>query len=144
MLVESCAIGAGSYRPGMPIRGRSSDQFWGVVLEAPDARALAQFYVDLLGWTIEKDETDWVTVAPPSGVAYLAFQTDESYVRPVWPTSGDQPRMMMHLDVEVAQLEVAAADAVAAGATLSNHQPQDDVRVLLDPAGHPFCLYVGQ
>jgi hypothetical protein len=22
------------------------------------------------------------------------------------------------------------------------HQPQDDVRVMLDPAGHPFCLYV--
>jgi hypothetical protein len=33
--------------------------------------------------------------------------------------------------------------AVALGATLPRHQPQDDVRVLLDPAGHPFCLYTG-
>ncbi|MBB6415142.1 hypothetical protein HDC93_000698 [Streptomyces sp. AK010] len=31
--------------------------------------------------------------------------------------------------------------AVAAGARLAGHQPQDDVRVLLDPAGHRFCLY---
>ncbi len=26
------------------------------------------------------------------------------------------------------------------GATLADTQPQDDVRVLLDPVGHPFCL----
>jgi hypothetical protein len=26
---------------------------------------------------------------------------------------------------------------------LAEFQPQDDVRVYLDPAGHPFCLYVG-
>ena len=29
------------------------------------------------------------------------------------------------------------------GATLPSFQPQDDVRVCLDPAGHPFCLYLG-
>ena len=34
------------------------------------------------------------------------------------------------------------ADAVELGATLHEHQPQDDVRVMLDPAGHPFCLYL--
>jgi hypothetical protein len=26
---------------------------------------------------------------------------------------------------------------------VAGHQPQPDVRVLLDPAGHPFCLYRG-
>ncbi|CAN5836641.1 hypothetical protein BH24ACT6_BH24ACT6_16980 [soil metagenome] len=30
--------------------------------------------------------------------------------------------------------------AMALGATLAEHQPQANVRVLLDPAGHPFCL----
>jgi len=39
-------------------------------------------------------------------------------------------------------LLVAVHDAVALGAELHEHQPQDDVRVMLDPAGHPFCLYV--
>ena len=30
------------------------------------------------------------------------------------------------------------------GATVAEFQPQDNVRVLLDPAGHPFCLYVDE
>ena len=50
--------------------------------------------------------------------------------------------MMMHLDIGVSDLEAAVHDAVALGAELQTHQPQDDVRVMLDPAGHPFCLYV--
>ena len=29
-----------------------------------------------------------------------------------------------------------------AGATRAAHQPRDDLRVLLDPAGHPFCLFL--
>ena len=50
--------------------------------------------------------------------------------------------MMMHLDVEVDDLPSAVDHALAIGATLAEFQPQDDVRVLLDPAGHPFCLFV--
>jgi hypothetical protein len=37
---------------------------------------------------------------------------------------------------------MASAHAVAAGATMAKFQPQDDVRVHLDPAGHPFCLFL--
>ena len=37
----------------------------------------------------------------------------------------------------------AVAWAVDAGATLADFQPQEDVRVLFDPAGHAFCLYLG-
>ena len=50
----------------------------------------------------------------------------------------------MHLDLEVGDLEGAVAHAVETGATVADHQPQKDVRVLLDPAGHPFCLYVDE
>jgi hypothetical protein len=50
--------------------------------------------------------------------------------------------MQVHLDVEVDDLDVAGELAREAGATLADHQPQDDVRVWIDPAGHPFCLYV--
>jgi len=35
-----------------------------------------------------------------------------------------------------------AALAVAAGAARAEYQPQDDVRVYLDPAKHPFYLWV--
>ena len=50
--------------------------------------------------------------------------------------------MMLHIDIAVDDLAGAVADAVDLGATLAELQPQDDVRVLLDPAGHPFCLYL--
>ena len=50
--------------------------------------------------------------------------------------------MMMHLDIAVEDLAPAVADALELGATLAGFQPQDDVRALLNPAGHPFCLYL--
>ena len=50
--------------------------------------------------------------------------------------------MQLHLDIEVDDLEAAGAHAVATGAVLADFQPQEDVRVYLDPAGHPFCLWV--
>jgi catechol 2,3-dioxygenase-like lactoylglutathione lyase family enzyme len=124
--------------------GRSPSHWWGVVLDAPDAPALARFYARLLGWRIGKEEPGWATVAPPDGVAYLGFQTSPQYVPPVWPPADGQQQMMMHLDLEVADLDTAVARAIEAGATLAEYQPQDKVRVLLDPVGHPFCLYVDQ
>ena len=45
---------------------------------------------------------------------------------------------MMHLDIEVDDLDAAAAAAL--GARVAEYQPRDNIRVLLDPAGHPFCL----
>jgi hypothetical protein len=82
-------------------------------------------------------------VAPSEDAGYnLAFETEEHYVRPVWPTVKGEPQMSMHLDIEVDDLEAAAAHAEEAGATLAEFQPQSHVRVYLDPAGHPFCLYV--
>jgi hypothetical protein len=50
--------------------------------------------------------------------------------------------MQLHLDIEVDDLVAAVDVAVASGATVAAFQPQDDVRVCLDPAGHPFCLFV--
>ncbi len=78
---------------------------------------------------------------PSSGVAYLAFQTATDYVRPTWPNVDQQQHMMMHLDFQVSDLDAAVAHAVELGAEEAEHQPQPDVRVMLDPAGHPFCLY---
>jgi len=50
--------------------------------------------------------------------------------------------MMMHLEVRVDDLERSSAHEQACGATLAAYQPQDEVRVHLDPAGHPFCLWL--
>ncbi|WP_371661525.1 VOC family protein [Streptomyces sp. NBC_00280] len=116
-----------------------------VVLDAHDAHELASFYRRLLGYEIRREEPDWVLIGPPPGTegVSLAFETERAYVPPVWPTRlhGDQ-QMMLHLDIEVDDLAGETARAVAEGARLHEHQPQDDVRVLLDPSGHPFCLWV--
>lgn len=113
----------------------------GIVLDSPDADALASFYQRLLGWERDQDETDWVTLRSPDGGPGLSFQTESAYVRPVWPAGPGDPQMSIHLDIKVDDLDVASAHAVAAGATVAQFQPQDDVRVHLDPAGHPFCLF---
>ncbi|BCB91676.1 glyoxalase [Phytohabitans suffuscus] len=115
----------------------------GVVLGAPDARSLAAFYERLLGWRRDQDEPDWVKLVPPGGGTGLSFQTEPGHVPPVWPhTPGDQ-RMTAHLDIRVDDLAEGCAHAAACGARLAGFQPQPDVRVHLDPAGHPFCLWTG-
>lgn len=121
---------------------RPDPQSWSVVLEAPDARALATFYRDLLGWQFRTDESGWVTVAPQAGGAYLAFSSSPEYVPPTWPARPGEQQMMLHLDLEVAALGPAVSEAVTLGATECEFQPQDGVRVMRDPAGHPFCLWV--
>jgi catechol 2,3-dioxygenase-like lactoylglutathione lyase family enzyme len=114
----------------------------GPVLDSPDPRALGAFYRDLLGWKVEADEPSWVKLGGPGGES-LAFQLEPLHQRPVWPSRADAPQMQLHLDIEVSGLESAGQRARALGATLADFQPQDDVRVWLDPDGHPFCLWAG-
>jgi len=118
--------------------------WWGTALEAPDPAALARFYSDLLGWPIGHEEPDAAILAPPQGSVYIVFQQATDYRPPVWPPADGAQRPMMHFDFQVGDLEAAVADAVALGASVADHQPQANVRVLLDPAGHPFCLCLNQ
>jgi len=114
----------------------------GVVLDSPDAGELASFYRRLLGWPTGADEDGWMTLRSPDGGAGLSFQTEDAYVRPTWPAGPGDQQMMVHLDIRVDDLAAAGEHALAAGATLADFQPQQDVRVYLDPAGHPFCLWI--
>lgn len=111
------------------------------VLGTSDPRGLASFYRDLLGWETLQDEPEWVTLKPQEGGTGLAFQREDGHVPPSWPgVPGDQ-QMQAHLDIGVADLSAGEAFALSLGATRAPYQPQDDVRVMLDPAGHPFCLF---
>jgi hypothetical protein len=115
--------------------------WWGAVLDAPDVGVLARFYSELRGWPIWQENEHDAALDLGEGVAYLAIQHNPDYVRPVWPAAPGSQQMMIHLDFEVTDLEAETARAVRLGAQLPEHQPQENVRVLLDPAGHPFCLY---
>ncbi|GAA0364486.1 VOC family protein [Micromonospora gifhornensis] len=113
-----------------------------VNLDTPDPAALARFYVRLLGWEIKVEEADDVILHNVDGGVGLSFQRERAYVRPTWPAQPGRQQMSMHLEIGVEDLDAALAHALACGATMAEFQPQDDVRVCLDPDGHPFCLWL--
>ena len=114
------------------------------VLGAADPQALAGFYQLLLGWERHDDEPGWVRLRHPSGdllPSGLSFQEEADHVPPVWPSASGGQQMQVHLDIAVDDLEAGVEWAIECGATVADFQPQDHVRVMLDPAGHPFCLF---
>jgi catechol 2,3-dioxygenase-like lactoylglutathione lyase family enzyme len=124
-----------------------------VTVNAPDPRALCAFYAELLGWTVTASEgprpghppeDGWAQLQPPAGETgpTLNFEYETEWVRPSWPSKRGAQLSMQHLDIAVDDLDSSVAWAVAAGAEVAADQPQSDVRVMLDPAGHPFCLFL--
>lgn len=126
------------------------------VLDGPDARALAEFYRELLGlWYRPGDEPpppgrpdprgrDWLVLR--GGGTGLAFQQVEGVAPATWP-DGPRPQML-HLDLTVptvAELDRQHERALRLGATLLRDRstdPEEPLRVYADPAGHPFCIFV--
>lgn len=128
--------------PQRPERWERHD-WWGVVLDTDDVAGLTRFYAELRGWRIHHLDEEDAALDPGEGVAYLSVQRNAQYVRPTWPCEPGRQQMMLHLDFEVTDLAAETSRAITLGASLPEHQPQPNVRVLLDPAGHPFCLYTG-
>lgn len=116
----------------------------GITLNSPDPPALARFYAALLDWPITVESPEWVQLANPDGGIGLNVALEEIHVPPVWPAEEGTQQMQLHLEILVEDLAAASAHAQACGATLAAFQPQEDVRVHIDPDGHPFCLYVGE
>jgi predicted enzyme related to lactoylglutathione lyase len=117
--------------PGMAIA-----RFPSIVIDCPDPGALAAFYSTMLDWKTEV-QADWVDIRADYGQC-ISFQKVEGYAAPTWP-SQEVPQQM-HLDVVVDDLDTAEAEVIALGATKAEYQPGTTFRVMLDPAGHPFCL----
>jgi catechol 2,3-dioxygenase-like lactoylglutathione lyase family enzyme len=113
-----------------------------VNIDCTDANAMAAFYGRLLGWQVSYRDTDFILMRDPEGGTGLSFQERADYRPPVWPEQPGEPEKMIHLDLRVEDLEAAVAHALASGARLADYQGRDDLRVLLDPAGHPFCLFL--
>jgi hypothetical protein len=129
-----------------------------VVLDAPDARALAEFYRGLLGYEYRSGDepppagepdpqaADWLVLTDPAGRARLAFQQVADFRRPTWPDPDVQQQL--HLDIAVSsadELQSQRARAESLGAVLLADRfddPQEPLFVLADPAGHPFCILV--
>ena len=125
-------------------------QITGPVLDSDDPIGLAEFYARLLGWEVVEREgprpgrptsDGWARLRSPAADMKLEFQWEPHYVPPTWPTEPGAQQMMLHLDIGVGDLDEGMAWAIEQGATVAEHQPQEGVRVMLDPAGHPFCLF---
>ena len=122
------------------MKSRRAGMWWGTAIEAPDPGVLARFYSELLDWPIGHEEPGTAIVAAAPEGPYFVFQQSDGFRPPVWPPAESDQRPMMHFDFQVEDLDEAVTEAVALGAGLAMHQPQENVRVLFDPAGHPFCL----
>lgn len=116
--------------PGAELRG--------VTLDCADPQTLAAFYSALTGMHELFSSDEFVALTGGSGCD-LGFQRVDGYRAPQWP--GQDVPQQFHLDLRADDLDAAEALALKLGAAKPDHQPGDGRwRVLLDPAGHPFCL----
>jgi catechol 2,3-dioxygenase-like lactoylglutathione lyase family enzyme len=133
-------------------------QLRSVVLDTTDARRLAEFYRELLGWRYrEGDEPpepgqpdpeggDWLVLRDPAGGGRVAFQQVPELAEATWP-EGPVPQQL-HLDLSVPtaeDLDLQHQRALALGARLlldRSDDPEEPLRVYADPSGHPFCIFV--
>lgn len=110
----------------------------GVTLDCPDPRTLGGFYGALTGMRVLFSSEEFVALTNDSGCD-LGFQRVDGYRAPHWP--GQDVPQQVHLDLRADDLDATEALALERGAVRPDHQPVDGRwRVLLDPAGHPFCL----
>ena len=129
-------------------------RFRQVVFDTTDVRRLGDFYRDLLGYgyragneTPHPDE-DWLVLVDPNGGRRIAFQKVDALPPTTWPQGGVPQQA--HLDLTVADVEELNEQherVLALGATLRldrSDDPEEPLRVYADPAGHLFCLFVGE
>ena len=128
-------------------------QLTSITIGTPYPHELATFYARLLDGEITADDgprpsepetAGWAQVRTTSDVGRITlnFEFEKAWQSPVWPSEPGKQHITQHLDVLVDDLEAAVAWAEECGAVQDPHQFQDGVRVMRDPHGHPFCLFV--
>ncbi len=122
--------------------GRPAFRLQTINMDCHSALAMADFYGRLLGWPVTYGDDEYILMENPAGGTGLSFQREDWYQPPVWPEEPGALTKMIHLDIGVDDLDAAVAAVLAAGGRLAPHQPRDDLRIMLDPAGHPFCMGV--
>jgi hypothetical protein len=115
----------------------SSPRLGGISLDCADPRLLGEFWAELLGGEIALSSAD-VAIVRLDNLLLTALRVD-GYEPPTWPV-GSLPKQV-HLDLDVDDLADAERRALTVGAVRADVQPDPaNHLVLLDPAGHPFCL----
>lgn len=107
-----------------------------ISLDCDDVRAESAFWAQLLGWDVAHVQDEYAMLTGPSHA--LGFGLVEGYVAPSWPDEGG--RKQFHFDLACDDIVAEEERALGLGARLADPQPGETWRVLLSPAGHPFCL----
>lgn len=107
-----------------------------MTLDCADPRPLAEFWTAVLGWPTTYVDENYGMLQGPS--LNLGFSRVEGYQPPAWPNPNGSKQY--HLDLAVDDIDAAAERCVALGASRPDDQPGETWTVLIDPAGHPFCL----
>ncbi|MDN5767327.1 MAG: VOC family protein [Humibacillus sp.] len=107
-----------------------------VTIDCLEPQAEAAFWAAMLGGEVTYADENYGLVK--IGDRRLGFGHVDGFTAPAWPDPAGGKQF--HLDLSVDDLEAACADAVDQGAVRPDHQPGDGWIVMLDPAGHPFCL----
>ncbi len=108
-----------------------------VSFDCSDPAKLGAFWAGLLGGEVAFSSDDFVAVR--TAAMWLSAVRVAGYRAPDWPEGGTPKQI--HLDLAVDDLDSAESEAVGLGAIRAEAQPAPDRwRVLIDPAGHPFCL----
>jgi hypothetical protein len=117
-----------------PSAERSNLRVAGISLDCADPDVLADFYVALLDG--ERLWSKPSSVGVRAGNLLLVSQRVAHYQPPSRPGNS-----VVHLDLTAGEhLDEPVARALALGATAAEFQPDPRWRILLDPAGHPFCI----
>ena len=129
-----------------------------VVVDATDARAVAEFYRELLGFVYRAGDEppppgqpdpqgeDWLVLRDRTGDARLAVQRVSDLPAATWPDPAVPQQL--HLDLTVSDVGELAAQrdrALTLGASMlldRSADPEEPLYVFADPAGHPFCIFV--
>jgi hypothetical protein len=112
---------------------------WSVMtVDCPEPNVMADFYAALLGGTVTRRIAGEANV--DAGGKLINFRATREYRPPTWPS----PEVPMHAHFEyvVEDPHAAAQQLLPLGASLAVHQDPENpnLLVMLDPAGHPFCL----
>ncbi|MFF4431089.1 VOC family protein [Streptomyces sp. NPDC001513] len=114
-------------------------QLCAIVIDCPNPSELADFYGKLLSLSRIDDTPDFVVLGTPERKEVVSFQRVPDFRPPRWSVPGHPQQM--HIDVMVADLDVAEPQVLALGATLLDGSDKPvGYRVYADPVGHPFCL----
>ncbi|MCT2589448.1 VOC family protein [Streptomyces sp. N2-109] len=115
-----------------------SIRYVAVTFDCQDPAEMARFYGEALGLPVAYASDDFILLGK-EGAAGLGFNRLTDYRRPTWPDPAQEKQA--HLELGVEDLDVAQARLLGLGAAEPSLQPEPDRwRVLLDPAGHPFCI----